>query len=488
MLFLQFFIVIFMPNIFHLHLIKTVHIIGITGIGMSAIAKMLYKLGFNVQGSDIIEAVDPKILNLKHIKYFLGHMPENIIGADIVIFSTAIDDTNIEIIEAKKRGLKILSRKEVLLEITKRYETKICISGAHGKTTTTSMACHMFNHVGENFDAICGGVMREFSSNVVITNDANTIILEADESDGTFCFIENDIAIITNIEDDHLDYYGSFENLFLAFKKFALKANRCVILSQDCQYNLELIDYLNLTNINYLTYSIYNTTADIFASDILNIGHNALSYKVHLNHELLIKEKEFLVELGAIGKHNIANSLAILSLAYLCNIDMHKAVSSLCTFTGTLKRTDVLFHDNDMTIIYDYAHHPTEINATIHTFQASFPDRMIIAIIQPHRYTRVKTMVGKFIKCFGVADYTFVLPIFKARDGILEKPTTEELVSICKAYNIMYLDNISRLQKKLDYIYMLDNRKVVLIFMGAGDIDVMSKDFVSEFFIKKNNH
>lgn len=478
-----------MSNFLFANSYKVIHIIGIAGIGMSAIAKLLYKLGFDIQGSDISKDVEHKILDLKQVKYFVGHNAENVLGADLVIFSTAIDNDNVEIVEAKKLGLPILSRKEILLQITKMYTTRICVSGAHGKTTVTSMICHILGDLNENFDAICGGVMKKYDSNIIIGENANTIVLEADESDETFYFIENDIAIVTNISDDHLDYYGTFDNLFNGFKNFVLKASKGVIISRDCQNNLKLLEYLEENNISYLTYSINDIKADFFVSDISIMDRYSMCYKIHLNKKLSVEEKEFSVEIGMIGEHNISNSLAALTFAYLYNIDFDKAIDSIRTFSGTLKRGDILFdgsHDRDIIMLYDYAHHPTEISSTIISLKEYFQDKKVLAVIQPHRYSRVMSMVNKFIESFRIADYTYVLPVFKARDGNLNGPKSEDLVSMCKSNNTFYICDTMSLFEKIDHFSLLYQNKIVVVFMGAGDIDIMSKKFVHEFLKRRH--
>jgi UDP-N-acetylmuramate--alanine ligase len=426
------------------------HIIGICGIGMSAIAQILKSSGYNVQGSDKSPGYMKDKLESQGIKVFICHNENNINDADIVIRSTAVDDNNIELISARNKNKPILSRYEILKKILENKYV-IAISGCHGKTTTTNMIGEIFTNAGLDPTIICGGIMNKFKNNVKI-GKSKIYIVEADESDDTFNKIHKDFAVLTNIGADHLDFHGDINNIYTKFLQFVDNINS-VVPNDD--------KILQLKNKEKLI--IYDLNLKTNQNKITNIQNNG--WQTNFDYEFNNELYKFI--LNAPGEHNINNAAAAISCAKFHNIDINIIQDALKNFYGVKRRLSFIGMFRGNKVIDDYAHHPDEIIAGLKTMSKISEE--LIAVIQPHRYTRVQAFFDQYIESFRYAKNIFLLDVFAAGEqdnGF----NTKKLYDFCvknNIKNVMLANDFNDLQKK---IIEVNQKNGLIIFMGAGDI------------------
>lgn len=386
------------------------HFIGIGGAGMSAIARILLAKGITVTGSDTKRSSTTVDLVNLGAKVFIGHDSGNIAeNLDEVIISTAIYPDNVELVCAREQGVKILHRSDKLAEIMQGMES-IAVAGAHGKTTTTGMAAVMLTGMGLDPCVLVGGDMDELKGNARIGKSA-FLVTEADESDGTFLRLYPKFAIVTNIENDHLDYYGSIEKIDEAFQNFLLQLPQdgLAVVSADDE---KLLKMSRKISANVLTYGM-NPEADL---RIENISYQGVNSKSDIYNK---SEKVCTLELSVPGLHNITNALAVLAVAYHMGLNMQEAASTLKSFKGVKRRFQIIYSQNDYIVVDDYAHHPTEIKATLKAAKYAISNKLI-AVFQPHRFTRTKLLFSEFAKAFDDADTIIITEIYSAGEKPIE--------------------------------------------------------------------
>ncbi|MGC8790332.1 MAG: UDP-N-acetylmuramate--L-alanine ligase [Desulfurella sp.] len=435
---------------------------GIGGIGMSSIAQYLHTKGYKIKGSDQSENKNVAALKELGIKVNIGHFPQNITDdIALVVISSAIKEDNPEVIQAKKNNIRVLKRYE-LLALLFNEKFGIAIAGSHGKTTTTSLATELLCEASLNPTAIIGGKIQKIKQNVMCGN-SNYFIAEADESDGGFLLLNPKIAIVTNIDNDHLNFYKNFENEIEAFKEFIKKSNYA-ILNIDDENLSKIMKQLNKERC--FTYSIQNKNAHFWAE---NITHNGKSsqFVVHTPQENID------ITLNIPGIHNISNSLAIVALSHILRIEKHYLQRTLEFFSGVDRRFSFRSFLKDGVEVYDdYAHHPREIEATLQAAKQTAKSR-VIAIFQPHRYTRVQSLMNEFAKSFKLADVVFLLDIYPAGESPIEGINSKILAENINKFsnNCIYIDDISKIKPML-----LKETKSgdLVITMGAGDITKLS--------------
>ena len=449
-----------------------IHFIGISGIGMSGIAELMLDKGYSIQGSDISVNDNTKRLKKKGIKFFLGHNKKNIKYAHAVVYSSAIKKNNPEIREAYIKKIPVLSRADMLSELMKNKKS-IAIAGSHGKTTTTSLVGNIFNEAGLDPTIVNGGIINSFSNNNRY-GKGEWMIVEADESDGTFLKLPHQISIITNLDIEHMDFYKSKKNLINAFEKFInlLPFYGTTIMCYDDKNLKLLINKIKTRNI--LTYSIKNKKADVLIFDIIQ-NKLKTSFKLKINNKI-IHSSNYKFTINAIGNHNILNATASIIAAKLNGIKNKDINNALINYVGVKRRFSFIGKKNKSFVYDDYAHHPTEIAATLSA--AKSLKNKVIVVFQPHRYTRTKILIREFIKVLSKVDYLFLLETYSAGEKIIKGATSKDIYSkiLKKNKNTIYLKNIGDLNKLIKPYTLHQN---TIVFMGAGSISSIAKKYLN---------
>ena len=441
--------------------IKNIYFSGINGIGMSGLAKIMKEQGYSVYGSDLeIKPVTEEMEQMGK-EFFIVQKEENLIWKRIYLFvySTAIKDTNPEYRYIVTNGIKSIKRGQLLAELMNDFEG-IAVAGTHGKTTTSSMMSVAF--LEKDPYIVVGGIIPEIQSNSRIGH-SDIFIAEADESDNSFLFLKPKYSVVTNVEPDHLEHHGTFENIKKSFEEFIDKTEKLAVLCADS----EEIRNLNIKNENVVWYSIKDENADIFAKNIrIEDGYSV--YEVVKDG---INIGEF--RLSIPGEHNISNSLTViyLSLELGCSLEFVK--NKIYNFKGANRRYQVIY-DKGIKIIDDYAHHPTEIKVTIEAAKKN-EGKKVNVIFQPHRYSRTKFFLDDFVEALKLADKLILMPIYSAGEENIYDITSEKLaemvgkdVLVCEKEEI---EEIVKNNKESNEIF---------IFMGAGSVSKVAHDITNK--------
>jgi len=459
-----------------------IHLIGIGGIGMSGIAIILKKMGYDVQGSDISKK-NKNLANLKKnkVKLFYRHKKENINHANIVVISSAINKSNAELKAALKKKILVIKRADMLAHIIS-LKKNIVISGSHGKTTITSLVSSILKDANFKPTIVNGGIINSLKTNATL-GEGDWSVIEADESDGSFLKFNNTIAIASNIDREHMDYYKSFKNLQNQFDMFLDRTplfGKNIICLDDL--NLKSIKKKSLKN-NFLTYG-FDSKANFIPKNI--VCKNMKIYfdlKVNLKKKFIIKN----ITLNLIGKHNVLNATAALIAGITLGISIKKIKKTLESFLGVQRRLTCVFKDKNKLIFDDYAHHPTEIAAVLQACKSNFSKQKIISIFQPHRFSRVKSLYKEFTKCFLKSDLVILCPIYAAG----EKKEKFDLEKFAKkiSYNSQNEVIIVRNEENLN-TFLKNNicKKEVIIAMGAGSISQWIRNISKNLSNEKVRH
>jgi UDP-N-acetylmuramate--alanine ligase len=452
---------------------KNYFLTGIGGAGMSAIAIVLKGMGFNVSGSDLKESRYTNLLKNEGINVIIGHDAKNLKSADAVIYSTAISFSNVELVEAKKMGLPFFTRGEVLSRILNSSKG-IAITGTHGKTTTTSMISLIFRGLDLDPTIIIGGELNELGSNARFGN-GDYIVAEACESDGTFLKYKPFVSVITNIEEDHMDYWKDFGLLKKSFREFLnnTKAGGFIVINGD-EIGLDFVGKTVAQKV--FTYGITGSN-DIYAEDI-TFSNFGSSFSLIIKNQENSEMTKYDVRLNVPGMHNLKNSLAALAVCSGLKLDIKKAVSILQYFTGAKRRFEKRGVKYGAVIYDDYAHHPTEIRATLDAAVFEKKER-IISVFQPHRYSRLMNMHNKFNDCFNNTDILVITDVFGSGEqpipGVTGKLLVDSLVEDGFAGRLAY---IPKLQDVSDYLSRNIKKDDIVLIMGAGDITRVTEDLL----------
>lgn len=443
---------------------KNVFFVGINGIGMSGLAKIMFELGYNVSGSDLTKNYLCEEMKNMGIKIFDFHDEKNLEGIDTVIVSTAIGLDNPEYKRATRENIKILKRGELLAKLL-NDKIGISVSGTHGKTTTSSMMATVF--MEKDPTIVVGGIISEINSNSKY-GKGNYFIAEADESDNSFLYMHPKYSLITNIEEDHLEKHGSLENIEESFYKFILQTKEEVIACFDCPNVKKVLKRVN--NFEKIrTYSLKDKNVDIYADNII-VKNNKTYYDVFIFGKLV---GNFILSIP--GTHNIYNSLPVIYLSFKMGIKFEEIKKKLESFLGAKRRYDVLLNNEKYKVIDDYAHHPTEIKATLEGAK-SIENGDIIVIFQPHRFSRIKFLLDKFKGVFESADKLILLPIYSAGENNNFEITLEKLAEIICHKNLKIILDEEKLEKELT----TGKNKKIEIFMGAGNVSSMAHRFAKK--------
>lgn len=453
---------------------KNIFMLGIGGCGVSALAKILHEMGYKISGSDLKES--PNTMRLKDlgVKVYIGHDAGHLREADIVIASTAIHKNNVEIIEASSREIPIYPRAEALSWIMDQFETKVAVSGTHGKTTTTSMIAQILYVGGLDPTYLIGGDMDYVHGNARL-GKGKFVVAEADESDGSFLRLNPNVAIVTNIEEDHMEYFGDANKLMEYFEKFTNKLPKdgLLIINSDHPNNLQLLK-------NYqgkaVTYG-FNHDAEYYADNI-RFNENGSTFDVYKSGKKMGE-----VNLSIPGEQNVSNALAALAFGFEFNIDLPNMARALQTFTGAKRRFQIIDQINNIMIVDDYAHHPTEIKATLKAAKTGWKDRRIVCVFQPHRYTRTLYLHHEFGKAFDLADIIILTDIYTAGEAPIPGITGETIVAeIDKSKEVHF---IPRKEKICDYLLEIVKPGDIVITAGAGDIYTVGKELATRLKMRK---
>jgi UDP-N-acetylmuramate--alanine ligase len=404
-----------------------IHFIGIGGIGMSGIAEVMHNLGYTVQGSDAADNYNVCRLADKGIKTFVGHRAENVDGAELVVVSTAIKRDNPELAVAREKRLPVVRRAEMLAELM-RFKSCVAIAGTHGKTTTTSLVATLLDASGLDPTVINGGIINAYGTNARM-GDGNWMVVEADESDGTFLKLPADVAVVTNIDPEHLDHFGSFDAVKDAFRSFVenIPFYGFAVMCIDHPTVQDLVGRIQDRRI--LTYG-ENPQADVRLLDV-DLRGGVSRFRV------LIRKRDQEVEIADLampmpGHHNALNATAAIAVAHELGVEPDAIRRALAGFGGVKRRFTRTGEWRGVTIFDDYGHHPVEIAAVLRAARAS-TDGQVIAVVQPHRYTRLHSLFNDFCTCFNDADTVIVAPVYAAGEQPIPGCDRDGLVAGLKA-------------------------------------------------------
>jgi UDP-N-acetylmuramate--alanine ligase len=449
---------------------KKVHMIGIGGIGMSGIAEVLLAMNFKVSGSDrSLSEITDRLVSLG-AEIYEGHRAENLKDADVVVYSSAVTMDNVEIQEALKRKIPVIKRSEMLAELM-RLKYGIGIAGTHGKTTTTSMVGLVMLEAGFDPTVIVGGKLSGLGGTNARLGKGEFIVVEADEFDRSFLQLTPVIAAITTLEKEHLDIYKDLDDIKSAFIEFANKVPfyGFVVLCLDEEGLREILPQINR---KVITYGL-SAQADVRAYDI-SFYESSSKFKVRYNGEFLGE-----IELNVPGMHNVKNSLVAVTIARELGVDFETIKSALKKFTGVYRRFEIKANVNDILVIDDYAHHPTEVSATLSAIRTGW-DRRVVAVFQPHLYTRTRDFYQDFAKSFLDSDVFICTDVYPAREIPIQGISGKLITDAAEKFghkNVIYVPDKKEIPDRLMEIVKPGD---IVVTMGAGDIWKYGEEFIKK--------
>ena len=442
------------------HQIQHIHFIGIGGIGMSAIAEILLQFGYKISGSDMKSSKITEKLKQQGVEIFSGHHPNHLPACDLVIYTTAIKEDNPELVKARELNIPTISRAEALGLLMKKFSNSIAVSGTHGKTTTTSIISLILEHSGFDPTILIGGELDEIGGNVKVGN-SNYLITEACEYKENFLNLFPRIGIILNIDLDHLDYFKNIQHITNTFTKFGqlIPEDGFLIAFADDPNIQQILPHMHC---NVITYGL-ESNSDYRA---VNISLDKNGFPVF---DVMVREQPLgQFHLNIPGKHNVCNALASIACCHTLGVPMEQIQKFLSAFKGTHRRFDILGVVDDITVIDDYAHHPTEVKATL-AGAAQVPHNRIWSVFQPHTYTRTKALLHDFAGSFAEADKIIITDIYAAREpdtGIIHAKDLAE--AIRKQHkDVIYIHDFHRI---VEYLKKEIQPKDLILTMGAGNI------------------
>ncbi len=441
---------------------KNIHCIGIGGIGLSAIAEILMSRGYNVSGSDMKESDMTDKLARQGARIFIGHRAENVENAELLVYSAAVGKDNPELMRAQERNIPIMTRAQMLGLLMEGYESSIAISGTHGKTTTTSMVSLILDRAKLSPTILVGGNLSEIDGNVKV-GDSRYFVTEACEYMDSFLSLKPKMEIILNIDSDHLDYFKDIEHIVSSFDRFAhLVPQDGTIIAYDAN---PFVNRIVRNMDNAVTFGL-NENCDYFAKDIRFDGNGMPSFEVWHGGKSLAR-----IQLQIPGEHNILNALAAFACGHTLGVDEAIIKETLEAYHGTQRRFDIVGTTaKGVKIVDDYAHHPTEIKATLAASQ-NVPHNKLWCIFQPHTYTRTLALFDDFAEAFNKADKLILAEIYAAREKNIYKISSEQLAEKIKethpAKEVLFMKDFEEIAR-----YVGENAEAgdLVITMGAGDI------------------
>lgn len=453
--------------------VKRIHFIGVGGIGMSGIAEVLCNLGFNVSGSDIRKGKNTdRLERLYQMRITEGHAAENIGEAQVAVYSSAVANDNPEVLAARQHGIPVIPRAEMLAELMMLKPYAVAISGTHGKTSTTSMVATILKHAGVDPTTIVGGVVDTLGSNAQL-GSSEWFVTEADESDRSFLMLNPTIAVVTNIDKEHMESYKGMDDVVQCFTDFVNKIpffGSAIICLDDPNVQL-LIPNIKRRRITYGM----TAQADISAHNVRYTNEFGSSFIVWKGTKIAGQ-----IELPVPGEHNVYNALAAIAVAFELDIPFEKIAEAFATFRNADRRFQFKGEIRGITVVDDYGHHPTEILATLSAAKNSAPGRRTVVVFQPHRFSRTRELMDEFALAFNNADLLYVLDIYPASEEPIEGITAEVLTDNIKRYghkNAEFLGSIDTAAEKVAPV--LQNGDLV-ITLGAGNVTRLSEEILDK--------
>ncbi|MFP4097432.1 MAG: UDP-N-acetylmuramate--L-alanine ligase [Alphaproteobacteria bacterium] len=472
--------------------IGTLHFVGIGGIGMSGIATLLLSLGYDVQGSDLAENANVKRLREQGARIFIGHDANHIKDKNgdlptAIVISAAISDDNPELSTARAANIPIARRAEMLAELM-RLKTSVAVAGTHGKTTTTSMVGQMLDQAGFDPTVVNGGIVNAYGTNMRL-GQSQWMVVEADESDGSFVNLPATVGVVTNIDPEHMDHYGSFDEVKKAYRQFILGL-------PFHGYALLCIDHPEVQTLaaqvqdrKIITYG-FNPQADVRAENIRSNGDGSTFDIIFAGwlredgRDLILKD----VHLSMLGRHNVQNALVALGIASEMGVDTDIMRQALGKFDGVKRRFTKTGEVEGITIIDDYAHHPVEINVVLNTARSALDQTggQVIAVMQPHRYSRLKDLYEQFCRCFNDADHVIIADVYEASEKPIEGVNKEYLVNGLKKHGHRSAHILPEKHDLARMISEIAQPGDYVIVMGAGNSTRWAYELPEELRTEKN--
>ncbi|MGA2668438.1 MAG: UDP-N-acetylmuramate--L-alanine ligase [Ignavibacteria bacterium] len=448
---------------------KNIYFIGIGGIGMSGLAEYYLRNGYNVSGSDITDSNITNRLKNLGAKIFIGHSKNNISTfIDTVVYTSAVHEDNPEMIRARELNIKTIKRAEILGEIV-NDKYLIAVSGTHGKTTTTAMIAKVLIDSGLDPLVFVGGNVPLFEGAASRMGQSNYAVVEADEYDRSFLALKPNIAVITNIDVDHLDIYKDLDDIKNAFKTFCGKTkpgSRIIYCGDDRNVKStvqsltgEKMSY-GFDNTNFLKITDYNFRSDKISFSLIN------SYRSYKN-----------IQLGLIGRHNVLNSTACFAVSKILNIEFDEFRKSMKGFHTVDRRLQLKYKENNIQVYDDYSHHPREIEMSLRALKEASKNMRLISVFQPHLYSRTRDFYREFALQLAAADKVFLLDIYPAREEPIENITSKLIYDELKKMNVQaeYISDKDELRKKLLKSVQAND---IIVFQGAGDVTIFCDEFI----------
>jgi UDP-N-acetylmuramate--alanine ligase len=437
-----------------------IHFVGIGGIGMSGIAELLLNLGYRVSGSDVKSSDITDRLKTMGGTIFKGHAAENIKGADVVVVSSAIDPENPEVQAAGQASIPVIPRAEMLAELM-RLKYSIAIAGAHGKTSTTSIVASVLAEGGLDPTVVIGGKLKSIGSNAVL-GKGDFIVAEADESDGSFLKFSPTIAVVTNIDNEHLDFYADLDAIKTVFLNF-LERIPFYGLAVLCLDNEPIQDLIPQMKKRYTTYGM-TSQADFQIRDVES-GQQRSRFDIYHRGN-----KMGMINLNLPGIHNVYNATASIAVGVELNIAFDQIKKALETVEGVQRRLEIKGESNGITVIDDYGHHPTEVKVTLATIEENWQNRRKVVVFQPHRYSRTRALFDEFSRAFYQSDVLVVLPIYAASEKKIEGVTSQKLCEEIIAHGHKEVIFANGFKAALSHLKQTLQPGDVLLTLGAGDV------------------
>lgn len=461
-----------------MHRIQTVHFVGIAGAGMSGIAEVLVNQGFKVRGSDLAENQTTRHLRKLGVTIYREHHSSQVEGADVLVISSAVSEDNPEVKAAREQRIPVVPRAEMLAELM-RFRRGIAVAGTHGKTTTTSLTTSLLGEAGMDPTFVIGGLLNAWGSNAKL-GTGEYLVAEADESDGSFLLLQPVVALVTNIDRDHLENYDhSFDNLKKAFLDFLhhLPFYGVAVLCLDDE---EVAQVIPTVTRSVVTYGL-TKGADIRGSDIQQEGR-----MMHFNVHLPNRPDALPVSLNLPGEHNVRNALGAIAIAWELGVDLEAVTGSLADFKGIGRRFAEVgsYHlpAGEVLVVEDYGHHPSELEATINAARNGWPERRIVTVFQPHRYSRTHDLFDEFSQALADSDALVLTDIYPAGEKPIDGVDSGALCQSVRArgrVNPVLISDVTELRSELPS--MLEDGDLVLL-LGAGNIGQIAQEIREEGF------
>lgn len=445
--------------------IVKIHFVGIGGIGMSGIAEVLLSLGYNVSGSDVSESANVLKLQSLGAIVHIGHKAENLENVTVVVHTSAVKELNPEIIRARELNIPIIKRAEMLAELM-RLKYGLAVAGTHGKTTTTSFLATILKECELDPTYIIGGVVKNLKGHAKV-GSSDYLVAEADESDGSFLHLTPVMSVITNIDNDHMDHYGTEENLVNAFVEFSNKVPfyGVVALNAHDEKSMKI-----RSNIKRPTVTFGIETPSDFEARNVELGYFETKFDLYYKGEMTQK-----FQINLPGRHNILNALGATALAFHMGLSFAKIAKGISSLEGVGRRFQLLFQEGSFELVDDYGHHPTEIASTLKIVKETRKDSKKIVIFEPHRFTRTKDCWNQFLHCFNDADELYLLPIYPASEQPIDGISSDRLIEDINKLHPGFAKLIVNIDALGDTIASIKNQNTIIVSLGAGAVGKASR-------------